>query len=68
MNQYDKRFLDVFNEYYPFERYIFNTPRVITDLFDDIVLTEIFVPYTETKPVCKSRYRRLDVLYEDKQR
>ena len=52
MDTYDERFLGVFNECYPFERYIFNTPRVITDLFDDIVLTEIFVPYTEIKPVC----------------
>lgn len=52
VNNYDERFLSVFNEYYPFERYIFNTPRVINDLFDDIVLTEIFVPYTEIKPIC----------------
>lgn len=52
MDQYDKEFMDTFNECYPFERYIFNTPRVINDLFDDIVLTELFVPYTEIKPVC----------------
>lgn len=51
MNNYDKNFLNTFNECYPFERYIFKEPKSIGNLFDDAVLTEIFVPYTEIKPV-----------------
>lgn len=35
----------------PFERYIFKEPKSIGMLFDDMLLTEIFVPYTEIKPV-----------------
>lgn len=46
---YDREFLSVFNEYYPFERYIVKNPKSITYLFDDAILTEIFVPYTEIK-------------------
>jgi len=41
---YDREFLSVFNEYYPFERYIVKDPKSITYLFDDAILTEIFVP------------------------
>ena len=48
---YDKAFLNTFNECYPFERYIIKKPKSIGNLFDDAVLTEIFVPYTEIKPV-----------------
>lgn len=51
MNNYDKEFLNTFNECYPFERYIIKEPKSIGNLFDDAVLTEIFVPYTEIKPV-----------------
>ena len=51
MNNYDKEFLNVFNEYYPFERYIFKEPKSIGLTFDDAVMTEIFVPYTEIKPI-----------------
>ena len=51
MNNYDKKFLNTFNECYPFERYIIKEPKSIGNLFDDAVLTEIFVPYTEIKPV-----------------
>lgn len=51
MNDYDKEFLNVFNEYYPFERYIFKEPKSLGLAFDDAVLTEIFVPYTEIKPI-----------------
>jgi hypothetical protein len=51
MNDYDKYFIDTFNECYPFERYIIKEPKSIGNLFDDAVLTEIFVPYTEIKPV-----------------
>jgi hypothetical protein len=43
----DKEFIDVFNEYYPFERYILKNPKSIENLFDDLLLTEIFVPKTE---------------------
>ena len=51
MNDYDKNFLYTFNECYPFERYIIKEPKSIGNLFDDAVLTEIFVPYTEIKPI-----------------
>ncbi len=51
MNDYDENFLNTFNECYPFERYIIKEPRPIGNLFDDAVLTEIFVPYTEIKPI-----------------
>ena len=51
MNDYDKNFLNIFNECYPFERYIIKEPKSIGNLFDDTVLTEIFVPYTEIKPL-----------------
>ena len=48
---YDKNFLNTFNEYYPFERYIVKTPKPINYLFDDALLTELFVPSTEIKPI-----------------
>lgn len=47
----DKEFINVINEYYPFERYILKTPKSIEPTFDDLVLTELFVPSTEIKPV-----------------
>ena len=43
MNDYDKEFLSVFNEYYPLERYILKEPGSLGNLFDDLLLTEIFV-------------------------
>ena len=51
MNSYDEEFLKTFNECYPFERYIFKEPKSLGMTFDDVLLTEIFVPYTEIKPV-----------------
>ena len=48
---YDEEFLNVFNEYYPFERYIFKTPKSLGLTFDDIFITELFVPYNEIKPI-----------------
>ena len=51
MTESDNEFISVFNEYYPFERYIVKTPKPINYLFDDVVITELFVPYTEIKPV-----------------
>lgn len=48
---YDKEFLTIFNEHYPFERYILKNPKPIGNLFDDAILTEIFVPATEIKPI-----------------
>ena len=47
---YDNDFINTFNEYYPFERYIVKEPKRINYLFDDVVLTELFVPSTEIKP------------------
>lgn len=51
MNNYDEEFLNTFNECYPFEKYIFKEPKSIGMTFDDMLLTEVFVPYTEIKPV-----------------
>lgn len=51
MNNYDEQFIDVFNEHYPFERYIVKEPKSINNLFDDALLTEIFIPHTEIKPI-----------------
>ena len=51
MDDYDKEFLNTFNECYPFERYIFKEPKSLDMTFDDMLLTEIFIPYTEIKPV-----------------
>ena len=51
MTENENEFISVFNEYYPFERYIVKTPKPINYLFDDAVITELFVPYTEIKPV-----------------
>ena len=47
----DEDFLSVFNEFYPFERYIFKEPKSIGLTFDDVLITEVFVPYTEIKPI-----------------
>ena len=47
----DKEFINTFNKYYPFERYIVKEPKKINYLFDDVLLTELFVPSTEIKPV-----------------
>lgn len=48
---YDEDFLTIFNEYYPFERYIVREPKSIGNLFDDALLLEVFVPNTEIKPI-----------------
>lgn len=48
---YDDNFLNIFNECYPFERYILREPKSIGITFEDIVLIELFVPYTEIKPI-----------------
>lgn len=48
---YDDNFLNIFNECYPFERYILREPKPIGITFEDIVLIELFVPYTEIKPI-----------------
>lgn len=64
MNNYDEDFLKTFNECYPFERYIFKDPKPLGMTFDDILLTEVFVPYTEIKPMFNedgsfSRYTKI---------
>lgn len=48
---YTEDFIYTFNDYYPFERYILKEPKQINSLFDDVVLTELFVPSTEIKPI-----------------
>lgn len=50
MANYDEEFVNTFNEYYPFERYVVKEPKKINYLFDDVVLTELFIPSTEIKP------------------
>lgn len=48
MNDYDERFVDIFNTYYPFEKYIVKDPKPLGLLFsEDVLLTEIFVPHTK---------------------
>lgn len=54
MEDYDKEFLMIFNECYPFEKYIIKNPKKINYLFDDALLTEIFVPNTKIEPVLDS--------------
>jgi hypothetical protein len=51
MSDYDKNFINTFNECYPFERLIIKEPKRINYLFDDVLLTEIFIPNTEIKPI-----------------
>ena len=48
---YDEQFINNFNGYYPFERYILKEPKQVNSLFDDVLLTEIFIPSTEIKPI-----------------
>ena len=48
---YIENFIDTFNDYYPFERYILKEPKQINSLFDDVMLTELFIPSTEIKPI-----------------
>lgn len=45
----DNDFISILNEFYPFERYIVRTPKSIEPVFDDLILTEIFVPKTGVK-------------------
>lgn len=45
---YDIDFINEYNNYYPFERYIVKTPKSINCLFNDVQLTELFIPSTET--------------------
>ena len=47
----DREFINVINEYYPFERYIVKRPKSLNPTFDDLILTELFVPKTEIKPI-----------------
>lgn len=55
----DKEFIDLINEYYPFERYIVKEPKKINYLFDDALLTEIFIPGTEIEPIMDENSCRL---------
>lgn len=48
---YDTDFINSFNEYYPFERYIVKNPKKINYLFDDALLCELVIPSTEIKPI-----------------
>ena len=46
----DKEFINVFNEYYPFEHYIINNPKSIND-DDDVLLIGITVPETKIQSI-----------------
>ena len=48
MSLEDKEFISILNTYYPFERYILINPKSIEPTFDDLILTEIFIPYTKS--------------------
>lgn len=47
----DQDFINIFNTFYPFERYILRSPKSIEPLFDDIFITELFILTTEIKPI-----------------
>lgn len=49
----DKDFINTYNDYYPFERYIVKNPKQINYLFDDVLLCELFIPSTEIKPIIR---------------
>lgn len=62
----DKKFINTFNEHYPFERYIVKNPKKINYLFDDVLLTELFVPSTEIKPVmCEGGFTGFTCINDD---
>lgn len=44
-------FINTFNEYYPFDTYILKTPKQINTLFEEILITEIFIPNTNINPI-----------------
>lgn len=46
-----EEFLNIFNEDYPYERYIFKNPKPISIAFNKLLLTEIWIPYTKIEPV-----------------
>ena len=48
---YDEDFLNLFNEWYPLEYYIFEEPKSLGLDFDDVKLMEIFVPSTKVEPI-----------------
>lgn len=52
----DKEFINIINEYYPFERYIVKNPKSLDPTFDGLILTELFVPSTEIKPVLHNNH------------
>lgn len=49
----DDNFFSVFNSYYPFDRYILKKPGQINYIYDDLVLTELFIPGTKIEPVVR---------------
>lgn len=46
---YDIHFINIINEFYPFDRYILIEPVQVNCLFDDVYLTEMFIPSVESK-------------------
>ncbi len=51
MKNPDEEFIEIFNNYYPFVKYILKVPKSLGFIYDDCVLTELFIPYFEAKPV-----------------
>lgn len=58
----DTDFINIYNEYYPFERYIVKTPKSINSLFDDLLLTELFIPNTKVEPILYDNNGTEDIL------
>jgi hypothetical protein len=58
----DEEFINVFNEFYPFEKYIVKTPKPINYLFDDLLLIELFIPNTKLEPILYDKNGTKDIL------
>lgn len=58
----DEEFINVINDYYPFERYIVKTPKPINYLFNDLLLIELFVPNTKIEPILYDNNGTKDIL------
>lgn len=58
------KFIDIFNDCYPFERYILKEPKSIGWVLDDLKLTEIFIPKTKIESITRNdriwKYTKVD--------
>ena len=70
MSTEDKRFINIFNEYYPFDRYIIEEPKSIEPTFDDLynntmVSATYSFPYSKDKCNYKDIRAFLELLKKD---